>query len=121
MVYDGECPMCDAYIKCLRLRRVCGSVLLIDARKISPDQNHWVPNTVSLDEGILVWIGESFYHGADAIHVLALLTSETFWFNRLNYLVFQSERLSRLIYPTLRLGRRTLLALLGRHGISSTS
>jgi hypothetical protein len=67
-----------------------------------------------LDDGMVVQIGDSYYHGAAAVNVLALMSSRTGWFNRLNFLVFRSRTLSRLLYPVLVLGRRLLLRLLGR-------
>ena len=48
------------------------------------------------------------------LELLALMSSRAGWFNRLNFLVFRSRTLSRLLYPILVLGRRLLLRLLGR-------
>ena len=66
-----------------------------------------------LNEGMLVRVGERFYHGSNAIHVLALMSGRSDWFNRINYRVFRSRTLAALLYPGLVLGRRILLRLLG--------
>jgi hypothetical protein len=55
-----------------------------------------------------------YYHGADCIHALALLTTQAGWFNRLNSLAFRSPAFSRFAYPILRAGRNLTLKLLGR-------
>jgi hypothetical protein len=58
--------------------------------------------------------GGHFYHGADCIHMLALLSSPSGLFNRVNSAIFRSPGLAKVLYPALRLGRNTLLLLLGK-------
>lgn len=64
-------------------------------------------------------LGGRYYHGADCIHALALLSSSSGLFNRINAKVFRSPQLSRVLYPVLRAGRNTVLRLLGRTKIAS--
>jgi predicted DCC family thiol-disulfide oxidoreductase YuxK len=33
IVYDGDCPLCQAYVRRLRLKETAGSVRLMDARR----------------------------------------------------------------------------------------
>jgi hypothetical protein len=54
------------------------------------------------------------YHGADCIHMVALLSTPSSWFNRVNAAMFRSRTASRLLYPVLRTGRNTVLRILGR-------
>ena len=57
------------------------------------------------------------YHGHDCIHMLALLSTPSSAFNRLNAARFRAPRAARLLYPVLRTGRNAALRLLGRSKI----
>ena len=61
-----------------------------------------------------VIIGDTVHHGADALHVLALLGTRSGVFNRAMAAVFRHRRLTRRLYPLLKAGRRVLLTLAGR-------
>jgi predicted DCC family thiol-disulfide oxidoreductase YuxK len=115
LVYDGECPVCSAYVRYVRIRESVGELTLVNARS---DDGPWVRRIkeegLDLDEGMVLIYGDRFYHGADCIHMLALLSSPSGFFNRINALIFKSPTLSKLLYPVLRAGRNLLLRLLGR-------
>jgi len=113
VVYDGDCPLCSAYVTQLRLKETAGGLELVDARQHPDTVEALDERGYSLDEGMVVIAGGNVYHGADAIHVLALMSSRRGWFNRLNYRVFRSRNLSAVLYPALVAGRRALLWLLG--------
>jgi predicted DCC family thiol-disulfide oxidoreductase YuxK len=114
LVYDGECPVCSAYVRVSRLRESVGSVKLINARDGGPVVAQIVAAGLDLDEGMVLWYGGRFYHGADCIHMMAALSSASGFLNRLNASLFRSPRVARALYPTLRFGRNTLLRILGR-------
>jgi predicted DCC family thiol-disulfide oxidoreductase YuxK len=114
LVYDGECPFCSAYVRYVRLRESVGGVKLVDARQGGPIVDEVRGRGYDLDEGMVLRLGDRFYHGAECIHVLALLSSPSGAFNRLNGLIFRSAPLSRILYPVLRFGRNSVLRLLGR-------
>jgi hypothetical protein len=59
------------------------------------------------------------YYGADAMQTLALMSSRTGIFNRLNYWVFRSAIVSGLLYPLLKVCRNLLLKSLGRTKINN--
>lgn len=120
IVYDGECPFCQQYTQLLRLRASSGNVQLINARDNTQPVIDAVERGFDLDQGMIVIIEDRFYHGADAMHVLAMLSTQTGWFNRLNYYVFRSKRVSTILYPVLRTGRNLVLRLLGRKPIKSS-
>ena len=114
LYYDGDCPLCRSYVTRMRLKRSAGSVDLLDIRIHAADRQRLERQGYRLDDGMVVEVGGQVYHGAAAVHVLALLSSRSGSFNRLNYLVFRSRRTARLLYPPLVAGRRVLLVLLGR-------
>lgn len=118
IVYDGECPFCQQYTRLLRIRESAGTVRLIDARSNDPLIEQIQDRGFDLDHGMIVIIAERFYHGSEAMQVLAMLSSRKGWFNRFNYRVFRSKRLSATLYPALRTGRNVVLRILGRKPIS---
>ena len=72
-----------------------------------------------LDDGLLLSIGNRYFHGVAAMNVLALMSSRSGWFNRLNYRMFRSRRMANMLYPILVSGRRALLWLLDRKPLST--
>jgi predicted DCC family thiol-disulfide oxidoreductase YuxK len=121
IVYDGQCPFCSRYVRLVRLRETLGPVQLIDARKGGPQVDEVRQAGLDLDDGmVLKWDGR-LYHGADCINMLALLSTPSSGFNRLNAAVFRSRTASRLLYPVLRAGRNAVLRMLGRGKIGARS
>ena len=118
LVYDGECPVCSSYVRYVRVKESAGQLILVNAREGGP----WVERVrqagKDLDEGMVLFYGGRLYHGADCIHMLALLSSSLGPFNRLNAVVFRSPTASKFLYPILRAGRNLLLRLLHRSKLS---
>lgn len=114
LVYDGECPFCTAYVKLVRLRETVGQVRLVNARDGGAEVAMIAAAGLDLDEGMVFNMDGRLLHGEDAIHALALLTTDSGAFNRLSRWVFQSESRARALYPALRNGRNLALKLLGR-------
>lgn len=118
VVYDGECPFCSRYVKMVRLREAVGKVTIINARNGGPVVEALRAQSYDLDEGMVLMIGERIYHGAACIHILAMLSSSSGLFNRVNAAVFKSETVARILYPVLRFGRNMTLRLLSRSRLS---
>jgi predicted DCC family thiol-disulfide oxidoreductase YuxK len=114
IIYDGQCPFCSRYVTLLRLRDTLGRVELVNAREGGPVVDEIFAAGLDLDEGMVLKIGDRLYHGEECIHRLALLSSSSTLFNRINRAIFRSPTLSRLLYPLLRSGRNGVLRLLGR-------
>lgn len=118
LVYDGECPVCSAYVRYVRIRDSVGLLLLVNAREGGP----WVERVreagLDLDEGMVLFYGGRAYHGADCIHMLALLSTSSGSFNKVNAVVFSQPTLARVLYPILRAGRNLLLRILHRSKLS---
>jgi predicted DCC family thiol-disulfide oxidoreductase YuxK len=118
LVYDGECPFCSRFVAWVRLRDSIGPVVLINARDGGPLVDEAVAAGFDLDEGMVLKMDGQFYHGADCLHALALMSTPSSLFNRVNGALFRSRLLARAAYPLLRAGRNATLALLGRSSIS---
>lgn len=118
IVYDGECPFCTRYVKLLRLREAVGTVELVNAREADhPVVQRVREHGIVLDEEMALVMGNDIYAGADCINRLALMSTHSLWFNRVNAAVFSSPAVARALYPFLRSGRRLALTLLGRRKI----
>ena len=114
LVYDGDCPFCNAYVRMLRLRESVGALRLVNARHGGPEVEAARAAGIALDEGMVLSLGGRLLHGDECIHALALMTTPSGVINRASHWVFRSERRSRALYPWLRAGRNATLALLGR-------
>jgi predicted DCC family thiol-disulfide oxidoreductase YuxK len=121
LLYDGDCPFCSRYVAYLRLREAVGPVTLADARSYPNLLDEALQHAYDLDEGMLLKLDGRYYHGADCINALALLTTPSGFFNRVNRVLFRSKMVSRLAYPALRAGRNLALKLLGREQIKQTN
>lgn len=118
VVYDGECPFCNAYVRMLRLRKATGDVRLIDARSDHPIVAELKAKGLDLDEGMALKIGDEVYHGDACMHRLALLSGPSDLANRLHYWIFSKPTWARALYPWLRAGRNAALRLLGKRRIN---
>ncbi len=119
LVYDGQCPFCNAYSNRLRLRAAAGNLRLIDARDGGPEMDRITAQGIDVDDGMVLFAGGEMFYGSDAIHALALLSSHSGLFNRINFLIFRSPRMSRLLYPVLRACRNLALKILRRSRINN--
>lgn len=117
IIYDGDCIFCQNYVRLMRLRAAVGRVELIDARSDDPRVQRYWREGYDLDEGMLFVHRGSVYYGADAVHVLAGLSSRSGFLNRLNHAVLSRPTAAKMLYPALKLGRRLTLALRGKHAL----
>lgn len=118
IVYDGECPVCSRYVSYLRLADAVGEPKLIDARQNAEVVAALSQEGINLDYGMIFMLNGRIYAGADAIHAMALCSTRSTTFNKINAWVFQSPRVSRALYPTLRFLRNLLLVILGKKKIN---
>lgn len=121
IVYDGECIFCHNYVSLLRLREAVGPVELVDARSGDPRVAALLAQGIDLDEGMVFVNDGQVHHGADAVHMLATLTSPATALNRINAKIFASHTLTRRLYPAMKLGRRITLWLRGRRLLKDRS
>ncbi|SDW81544.1 DCC1-like thiol-disulfide oxidoreductase family protein [Marinobacter mobilis] len=119
LVYDRECPACDNYCRMVRIRRDLGELKLVDAREHSEVMAEITGQGLDIDQGMVLKLDGQLYYGADAIHALALISSRSGFFNRLNFWLFRSRRLSAVSYPLLRWCRNLLLKWLGKTRINN--
>lgn len=119
LLYDGDCPFCSAYVRLVRLRAAIGPLAIADARSRPDLVREAAAQGMAIDTGMVLKLDGRYYHGADCMNRLALMTTASGGFNRLNRLMFRSPTLARVLYPVLRAGRNAALALLGRRRIAA--
>ena len=119
LVYDQQCPVCSMYCRMVRLRESVGALTLVDARDGGPVVDEITARGWDIDQGMVLKLDKELYYGADAIHMLSLISSRSGLFNRLNYRLFKNPKLAKLFYPLLRSGRNLLLKILGRSKINN--
>jgi predicted DCC family thiol-disulfide oxidoreductase YuxK len=119
IVYDGECPFCSAYVRLVRLRDAIGKVVLVNAREDHPVVRELKRNGYVLDSEMAFVSGGQVWSGPDCINRLALLSSRSNLFNRMNAALLSSPSASRFAYPVLRALRNASLRILGKGRIAS--
>jgi len=119
LVYDKECPLCDAYCRVVRLRESVGELQLVNAREDSAVMKEITRQGLDIDQGMVLKVDGVLYYGPDAIHVLCLMSSASGLANRINHWIFRSRSRSRLLYPLLRSGRNLLLKALRKTKINN--
>ena len=119
LIYDKECPACNYYCQIVKIRETVGDLVIIDARENSDVMNEITQRGLDIDQGMVLRMDDQLYYGSDAIHALALLSSRSGLFNRVNYWVFKSKTISRYLYPILRACRNMLLKMLKKSKINN--
>jgi predicted DCC family thiol-disulfide oxidoreductase YuxK len=119
LIYDKDCPACNAYCQLVRIRQSVGELKLINAREDTEVMQQITAQGLDIDQGMVLKMGGNWYYGSDAIYMLSLLSSRSGLFNRLNYHLFKSKRLAKWLYPMLRFFRNLLLKLLGKRKINN--
>ena len=114
IIYDGDCPLCSAYVSVTRLKQAAGTPRLVNARERPDLVKALAERGVSLDEGMAVYHQGQIYAGGEAMHVLALLTTPVDLANRLTSALLGRRGFALWVYPLLRCGRNLLLKLRNR-------
>ena len=114
IIYDGDCVFCNNYVRLLKLKQSIGAVELLDARSDDPRVADYWRQGYDLNRGMLFVHAGRIYHGDEAINVLASLSSDSTFFNRINGAVLSNAQTAKLLYPLLKLGRRAVLLLRGK-------
>lgn len=119
LIYDQQCPFCDRYARLVRIRETAGDLVLVDARQPGAGMDRVTRLGLDVDQGMVLMVGDELYYGADAMHALALMSSRSGVFNRLNHRIFRGRVLARVLYPLLRSCRNFLLKLMGRSKVNN--
>ena len=117
--YDGECPFCARYVRMVRLKDILGPIQMVNLRDDPVVREDLQNAGFDVDQGMVVDRDGTRVGGADAVNLLALLSTPSGLFNRLNQLIFSMPWLAAILYPFLRSGRWLTLFIMGRTGINA--
>ena len=118
LVYDGDCPFCSAVAQMARIKKAAGELHILNARDATgPVMDEVRARGFDLNQGIVLKLGEQFYHGEDALHMLAMIGSQSGLFNRINVVLFRNRRTVKIMYPVMKAFRSLSLRALGRRPI----
>ena len=120
LIYDGACIFCDAYVRLLALREAVGPVELIDARSGDPRLRAYESVGYDLNEGMLFEYNGAVYFGADAVNILATLSTPVSTFNRINSALLSKQLVASFFYPMFKFCRTITLKLRRVPKISGT-
>ena len=113
IIYDSECPFCRNYVSLIRLRKAIGNVDLISAREANHRVKEAQAKGFDLNEGMVFYYEGRYHYGADAINMMALMSTPSTIFNRINRWFFTSPKIAKIFYPALRGCRNITLKILG--------
>ena len=119
VVYDKECPVCDAYCHAVDIPESVGELRLVDAREDTAVMGDITRRGLDIDQGMVVKVDGVLYYGADAIHALAEMSSPDGLFGGINRWFFASKRRSEMLYPIFRSVRNLLLKVLRKTKINN--
>jgi predicted DCC family thiol-disulfide oxidoreductase YuxK len=115
LLYDGECPVCSAYVAMARLRQLYPGLKVVDARSEPDLVAELRGKGYEINEGMVLRLDGAIHFGADATRMIAVLgrASPSRW-RRTALGVIGTAPWSRRLYPWLSRGRRALLRVLRR-------
>ncbi len=117
IIYDGECPFCSKYVQLIQLKKTIGYVELINARVDPTIKEKLKELSIDINKGMVLIDGKDIYFAEDCVHRLALLSTSSTLFNRMNKFVFKYKTLSKIIYPIMKTGRNFILFILRKKQI----
>jgi predicted DCC family thiol-disulfide oxidoreductase YuxK len=120
LIYDGDCPVCSAYVRMHRLREDGGSIRLVDARQHPDVVDDYARRGVDLNRDFVLKVDGAEYIGGAAMFALSSIAVPYAFIRRINARLFASSTMSRAIYAVLRVSRWALLLLMGRKPIRSS-
>ena len=111
LIYDGDCIMCRSCARAIKLKQSVGQFTTINARVHHPIVDTVNKRGYDLNTGVVVIYKQQYYHGKDAVNMLALLSSRVNWFNKLAAVIFKYKPMTRILYPVFRAVRNCILWL----------
>lgn len=120
IVYDGDCPFCNNYVRFMALREKVGDIELIDARSDEPVVRDLWKSGYDLNEGMAAIHGGIVYYGSDAMSLISTIEGNGGLFKRVMSRMFRNPARARALYPFLKTGRRVTLRLMGKEDLAPT-
>jgi predicted DCC family thiol-disulfide oxidoreductase YuxK len=119
LLYDGECPVCSAYVAMSRLRQLYPDLRVMSARDEPALVTRLRRDGYEINEGMVLSLDRKLYFGPEATRMIAVLgrAAPARW-RRMVLAVIGTAPWARPLYPWLNRGRQLLLWLLRRSPIA---
>jgi predicted DCC family thiol-disulfide oxidoreductase YuxK len=119
LLYDGDCPVCSAYVAMARLRQLYPNLRIASARNEPDLVAKLRRDGYEINDGMVLSLDEKIYYAAEATRMIATLgwDSSLRW-RRAALGIIGTAPWSRPLYPWLNRGRLLLLRILGRSRIA---
>ena len=114
VLYDGECPVCSAYVALAQLKRLRPDFQVLDARQQPELVSGLRRSGHDVNDGVVVQIGPRQYSGGAATRLISQLSSRHSLMRRAALYAIGGAPWSNALYPWLRAIRNLLLRVLGR-------
>lgn len=116
--YDGDCPFCHNFVSVMRLKQTY-NVRLIDLRDHDDHVARFQSLGYNLNHGMIVELNEHIYFADEAVHILGVLSAPGLR-GTIFRVLFGSARISKLLYPFLKVGRNLTLRILRRSRLGAS-
>ena len=120
LAYDGECPFCARYTAWMDIQAHYGPMKLINLREDEALLADLERRGFDVDNGMVLYHDGEYFHGVDAVHRVALISTDSGLFNTINRFIFRHRWLSVVLYPIMVFGRNLTLRILGRKKIHAS-
>ncbi len=119
LLYDGDCPVCSAYVAMSRLRQLYPDLRVLSAREEPELVAALRQAGYEINEGMVLSLDRKLYFGAEATRMIAVLgrASSSRWRKALLASIGTAPW-ARPLYPWLNRARQVLLWLLGQRPIT---
>lgn len=114
LAYDGDCPFCSRYVTWVTIQERHGPIDLIDTRQRPDLVAEFEKSGFDINRGMVLRFNGAQYYGDQAIHMIALLSSQSGLLSFVNRAVFSNHALAKLLYPVMVFGRNMTLRILNR-------
>ena len=115
LLYDGECPVCSAYVAMARLRQLYPGLKILNARSEPDLVADLRGEGYEINQGMVLCLDGAVHFGADATRMIAVLRARlALPWRRTALGLIGAAPWSRRLYPWLNRGREALLRLLRR-------
>ncbi len=117
LLYDGECPVCSRYVLWTNIRNKNPDIALLDARQQPELVAALRTEGIEINNSMFLQVDGRRFVGAAAMAIINIYMPQNTLPQRILRSLTSTQLLFKTIYPGLVLGRKLLLALLGRQQI----
>jgi len=113
LIYDGECPFCQAFALRSELAAGVPDLSIVDGRQAPELRRQLLKQGLSLRDGAMLLDGDQVWHGSAAIAELTSRMQPSDALLQVLQQMFRHRGRAAFLYPGLLLARRIALALKG--------